>query len=67
MSPVPVPQERPRLGSQRAPIPPSTVTYQQNATSGLYFRADVAHNAASNTRYSPVNVTANSSAIDSWL
>ena len=25
------------------------------------------HNAASNTRYSPVNVTANSSTIDSWL
>ena len=55
------------IGVTAGTNPPSTVTYQQDAGTGLYFRADVAHNAASNTRYSPVNVTANSSTIDSWL
>lgn len=49
-------------------LPPQISSgYQQDTTYGLYWRADVAHNAGVNTRYTPVNVTADSTTTDSWL
>jgi RHS repeat-associated protein len=46
---------------------PVTPTYQQNTTSGLYFRADMPHTSGVNNRYTPVIVKANNVTIDSWL
>jgi hypothetical protein len=45
----------------------TTPAYQQDTTYGLYWRADVSHNAGVHTRYTPVNVTADITTTDSWL